>query len=568
MATLAERELLDEKMSHLLGDLATDERFVNLDAAQKQAILQKMYFSQASQASPKQHVQDTIDKQRMFAFQPCSEDPDDEGRMKVFVQSASCLGLTEACAPYKHNGTMPAVDIGSGTAVYTLELSSHFKDLEFWPTEVVNAGSDSTGTHQTRKALSIMMDEAAERAPLFDDATGSTVRVQDEVILHGLQRAEFNGRKGVALCRRDDGRIGVQLGSKRADSKAFKEQNLSLGKSNSHDPLEDAMFDEWRTTLIPGLRERVREVNVVERRTWKNVEHLFGRCALVMCTSLLTQVGYREPFMWRDVLQLASELLAPGGTCFLYDTEKHGDFGDVEQMSAYIAQHSLKLTFYLRWHPIFYNDDEGDETISLVLQKGARRQRVAPPPAVSRVRVQTSVRSDGRVDAVLSIGKTAAEADAIQRGFDALTSRAVSDGLLHTSTMDQIADRLAACSDEFERSCTMLTLLDAALEPGRRATIDLGDEKCDDGKLWDEGKQTVPWFADGKLCILAHDLQGTDERMLSKHPALYPVVTGFADKDNSRRRKLICDEAIKHQGTNVMCLPPEFLRLMDPVSLA
>lgn len=314
------------------------------------------------------------------------------------------------------------------------------------------------------------------------------------------------------------------------------------------------MFDDWRTTLIPGLRERVREVDVTERHTWKNVEHLFGQCALVMCTSLLTQVGYRAPFMWCDVLQLASQLLAPGGTCFLYDTEKYGGFGDVEKMSAYIVEHNLKLTFYMRWHPIFYNDD-GDETISLVFQKGARRQRVAPS-ATSRVRIQLSVRSNGRVAAVLSIGKSVTKADAIERGFDALTSRAVSDGLMHESTMDEITDRLAACSDDLERSCAMLRLLDTVLEPGRRATIYLGDQKCDE--------ETAA--LDGKLCIIANDLQGI-EHMMSKDPALYPIVTGFADKDNSRRLSLVCEEAISRQGTNIMCLPPEFLRLVDPVSL-
>jgi len=213
MANLTERESqILERMSQSPGGLLADERFASLGADQKRAMLQQF----TGVGSSKQHVQNTIDKQRMFAFGPCSHDPNDTGRVDVFVQSASCLGLTKACAPYEHSGPMPAVDIGAGTAVYTLELARHFKEIEFWPTEVVNADSDSTGTHQTQMALSIMMDEAAKRAPLFEDTAGNTVRVQDHVKLHGLQRTEFNGRKGVALCRRDDGRIGVQFGSNHA----------------------------------------------------------------------------------------------------------------------------------------------------------------------------------------------------------------------------------------------------------------------------------------------------------------------------------------------------------------
>ena len=72
-------------------------------------------------------------------------------------------------------------------------------------------------------------------------------------------------------------------------------------------------------------------------------------------TLTLTQVGHVVPTLWQPTLKLASQLLAAGGICMQYDTDKWGGFANQAVMQQYASAHGL--TFVSKAEPI---QDPGD----------------------------------------------------------------------------------------------------------------------------------------------------------------------------------------------------------------
>ncbi|CAK9036900.1 Uncharacterized protein SCF082_LOCUS21917 [Durusdinium trenchii] len=116
------------------------------------------------------------------------------------------------------------------------------------------------------------------------------------------------------------------------------------------------------------LRGRTSCVDVTEEM-WPSVEHLQGFCSVVLCTSLLTQVGYREPLIWTDVLQGAAQLLEEGGILLMYDTEKWGDFANVEKMTQQIKKAQLDLELLERQEPVDFSDDPDGRMFTVAFRK-------------------------------------------------------------------------------------------------------------------------------------------------------------------------------------------------------
>ena len=432
--TEREQELLEQKhagtmarMMSMLGEAGDD---ASPDLLRRMKLMLGL-------GTPHERLEGLMKKQQIFAI--------NDGRMDAMEYA--CRGHLDTFL--KNRTLAPGVDIGAGCGLYSALFSKRFEKLEMYPTDIQNdAESRAIGSHlaidATKEAFRARIKEATERTetePLFNDENGNPVRATDRVCLKGLKRAEFNGREGTILTRRQDGRICVDLGDE--EPKAFKAVNIVfVGEQD-----DDGQSELFSPALLSGLLERVREVDVVDRSTWSNVEHLYSKCAFVLCSSLLTQVGYRAPLMWQDVLQLASKLLAPGGVCILYDATKYGGFGDVNAMSEYIAQHSLMLTWECRWREpgnIEADEDDDDEMMLIQFTKGSLRHRV------------------GLLDEV-----HAAQKVKIEEAFDHITLRAVEDGLMSSTALDTLTDRLAACSDS-DRTAGMLEFLDRAFAPGRR----------------------------------------------------------------------------------------------------
>ena len=510
--------LLQQKMQSMMSGLAMGAGDAgSLDQEALLAAFQQM----AGNRTPRERVKDMMEKQRTFAFTNSgTSDPEDRGRFDTIRHCIEGYVLDFL----KRHGPAPAIDVGAGSAVYSVAIAERFEELEMWSTDIVDeesvAAGHFIGMHQTREAMNIMVEEeAAARKPLFDDEQGVTIRAQDRVVLNGLQRAEFNGRKGVALACTDNGRVGVKLDG--GGEAAFKPQNVSLHESTGHDS-EDKMFDKWRS-LVPSMLERVREVDVTRKDTWANVKHLDGKCALLTCTCLLTQVGYRAPLMWQDVLLLASRMLAVDGICYLYDSDKYGDYGNLEAMTDFVGSKNLMLSFQLRWLPFLKDPDDIDgEMIAMVFVKGGKRNR----HACSEYSEKTST--------------------AIAKAFDTLTSRAVDDGLMRTATLDKVKDHLAGCS-AFESSCYMVRFLDAVLIPGARVVMAF-EEK--------EGAEEY----EGKRAIITHNQSGW-EGLKEELSTAYSVNFG------SQKREGETGRFSRMEGAPCVIVDAAMLRLIDMVEV-
>ncbi|CAJ1328579.1 unnamed protein product, partial [Effrenium voratum] len=116
------------------------------------------------------------------------------------------------------------------------------------------------------------------------------------------------------------------------------------------------------------LRGRAACVDVTEE-TWHTVEHLQGRCSVVTCTSLLTQVGYMEPHIWTDVLHGANDMLEEGGILIMYDSEKWGDFANVEKTKEHLQKQNLALQFLERKEPVDFSGDPDGRMFVMVFKK-------------------------------------------------------------------------------------------------------------------------------------------------------------------------------------------------------
>jgi hypothetical protein len=248
----------------------------------------------------------------------------------------------------------PAVDFASGHGYYPLAYAQHFAgQLEWYPTEynggapndVHREGSLGDYLLSTLSWLKVEAAAGTGRRRIFSDSRDKALRVDDMVRLTGLSNAAYNGTYGVVQgpdpnC---EGRVSVRC-IQRSVPMSFKPSNLARVAVPPGRPARDASrYASADPGAIQGLIDRARLVDLLEPSTWSNVSSLYGRCAVVTCTSLLTCLGYREPNIWRDCLRLASRLLAPGA-CFLqYDTAKYGRFGHGRTMKRFVEDNDLGL---------------------------------------------------------------------------------------------------------------------------------------------------------------------------------------------------------------------------------
>jgi len=272
----------------------------------------------------------------------------------------------------KAGGTAPfsAVDLASGGGFFVEQFSlRYYSGIEWHPTERV-AGEDDGGIleKETRAGLRFLAKEAKEvDNVLFTDTNGNPVLPEDLVVLQGLTRTEFNGLRGVVVHKdsKNEGRFAVIVENHGRDPMSFKGTNLIMMGSPPHSvTLEHSrkralVGNGESDDFYNGLLERSCEVDFLIRETWNNVAHLNGKCLVVTATSILTCMGYREPLVWQEIMTLASQLLAPKGLLLQYDTEKWGDFANVEVMKAYVDANSLGLKLEDRSEPVYFDDEEG-----------------------------------------------------------------------------------------------------------------------------------------------------------------------------------------------------------------
>jgi len=271
------------------------------------------------------------------------------------------------------SNTFPAVDIGSGRAIGTATMALTLRppllpeqtELLWYPSdwageEGIKSNYEKGGPLEleTRETLRYLVQESQE--PLFTDQNDEPVFLGDPIELKGLKAVHFNGNRGYV--RGPDpnavGRFAIQISPDPNDCKSFKQENISyLAEMTPHDAMLRHLRKENKAKeFFKELLERTREINVLKHESWSNVEELYGKCALVTCTSLLTCLGYRDPTAWKDTMQLASKLLVVDGYLLQYDAIGYANFGDTSVMQAFVRDESLGLKLEasiippLSWH--------------------------------------------------------------------------------------------------------------------------------------------------------------------------------------------------------------------------
>ena len=282
-----------------------------------------------------------------------------------------------------------AVDLCAGTAVYTVAFAEQWPELQFYAAEREDSGSTlayPTGLHQTREALRAAaaecdpVDVADGRRLLCisepDGGTPCAVREGDVIRTMGLQRAELNGKLGVALNKRSDGeRIAVQLQGDH-EPKAFRAKNLAFEQpGGTLDSIPAHELERLRLEVMQLARRQcilgvsACELDLKRPQTWENkdIRAMRGKCTLVTCMSVLSQVGFETPSLWQQVLQVGAALLCRGGVLMLYDTEKWGGFANEDVMRPFAAK--LGLILVEKAEPVKYGKHADGRFFALTWRK-------------------------------------------------------------------------------------------------------------------------------------------------------------------------------------------------------
>ena len=262
--------------------------------------------------------------------------------------------------------TYPAVDLAAGSCVYTVAWAQHFRkpryksSLQWYPTDYKgqihpsdgntegDGGPIETDLRMTLRFLSENSD------PLFADKNGIAIFAGDSIRLEGLRSQQYNGLHGVVVGAdpQVEGRYAVQLGDDMNwKSCSFKVVNIrranDLMGSEEGVKLEEAKeYATDRERLLAGMLDRSCELDILKESTWSNVTPIYGKCALVTCTNLLSCLGYRNPEAWKDCLMIAARLLRPGGI-FMAEDDTVDDFGNYEAMQEFIHRNQLDLDLTL-----------------------------------------------------------------------------------------------------------------------------------------------------------------------------------------------------------------------------
>lgn len=279
-----------------------------------------------------------------------------DGRLRAFFRT-------------HRGGGFPAVDLASGAATYPVAYSQHFAPprflghLSFYPTEHEGGFAENPCAFMI-DCLYCMIDEVRGKPGagfMFSDGQGTAVFQGERVRLGGLLTTRYNGCLGTVTGETDptdDTRFAVTVeGGTR--SLSLKPHNLT--RAADHNPTRGMSTRQAThgrgsaSGVIAELGSRAEVIDLRNHSTWKNLAAVTGACALVTCTSLLTQVGPSRADLWKDSMKLASQLLTHGGYFLQYDTDKYGDFGDTEVMSRFAQSESLDLVLDHCSEPIEYS---------------------------------------------------------------------------------------------------------------------------------------------------------------------------------------------------------------------
>lgn len=237
----------------------------------------------------------------------------------------------------------PAVDLASGSAIGTVTLAattiflpSKSAGLYWYPTDKY--------VERTKEHLRHLQDET----PIFFDGDNKPVFFHchnTAIELKGLKTTKYNGRNGQlkgpdSSCQ---DRYVVQFSSDPNDSKSFKKENIFHGGCCTQ---EDAVIQHLHTKneakdFYQGLIDRIQTVDIKVEETWSCIQELYGKCAFVTCSTLLTAIGYRDPAAWKDAMVLASKLLDVDGYFVQYDAVGYENFGDTSIMEDYAKNSNL-----------------------------------------------------------------------------------------------------------------------------------------------------------------------------------------------------------------------------------
>ena len=255
------------------------------------------------------------------------------------------------------SSSFPAVDLAAGSAYITSQFALRYRQpfcagaFDWIPTDTTD-----TIERLTRPCLTYLAEEARQHVFLCKDLNGDPIFSNDRVTLQGLKSIKYNGKVGVVLGRDPTtaGRFAVQLGENTKPI-SFKAQNLVCQQVESNSVDKSCSVEEkhrrfWsqkdlEQSLYEGLLERSSTFDILKREFWPGyrLEELRGRCALVTCTNLLTEIGHKEPGAWKLVMEIASELLFPGGLLLQGDADGWGHFGNVPLIQDYARPLGLVL---------------------------------------------------------------------------------------------------------------------------------------------------------------------------------------------------------------------------------
>ena len=325
-----------------------------------------------------------IARDRQLAYGGGKEGPRLEPIVKLLEPHVQKLLNTSSSNRY-------AVDLCAGTAVYTVAFAEQWPSLKFYATEREDPGSSDaypTGLHQTREALRAAATECdpvavanGRRLLCIADTDGPpcAVREGDVVRTTGLQRAELNGKLGVALKKRPDGeRIAVRLQGDDAEPKAFRAKNLAFEQpGGALDSISAGELERLRLEVTQLARRQcilqvaTCEIDLQRNETWESADApvggLRGQCTLVTCMSLLSQVGFEAPTLWQQALQAGAALLCRGGILMQYDTAKWGGFADEDVMRPFAA--TLGLMLVQKAEPVEYGTHADGRFFALIWRK-------------------------------------------------------------------------------------------------------------------------------------------------------------------------------------------------------
>lgn len=272
--------------------------------------------------------------------------------------------LEEMAARNKHNNpdkdfAYPAVDLASGSAYFTSRWALRYctpsfckyGSLEWYPTDTEDALE-----HFTRPCLEYLAKEADVKQPesqepsfLCRDRNGDGLVPRQRIQLQGLNNVTYNGQEGVLLNRdpKVPGRYAVQLDNNKTKPISFKSENLV--RKAPPTALSPQNLKMERDGIYKGMIERSCHVDLLKRETWLDLlvnQNLKGKCALVTCTNLLTEIGHREPTVWTNVMEIGSALLISGGFLLHGDADGWGHFGKAPIMEEHANANSLGLTLH------------------------------------------------------------------------------------------------------------------------------------------------------------------------------------------------------------------------------